>query len=165
MPELDTFQLRPIAFDHPDSSMLIDAVQQEYVRRYGGPDATPHEPAEFAPPQGHFLVGYAGGEPVACGGWRLRAARPDDPELRDGDAEIKRMYVAEGSRGLGYARRLLAALEQAAASAGARRMILESGDRQPEALELYRSSGYREMPGFGSYRDSPESRHLAKVLR
>jgi GNAT superfamily N-acetyltransferase len=164
VPELDTLTLTPVPFDHPDAAALIAAVQREYVHRYGGPDTTPHAPAEFAPPHGYFLVGYAGRVPVACGGWRLRSARPDDPALRDGDAEIKRMYVADGHRGRGHARRLLAALEAAAVAAGARRMILESGDKQPEALELYRSSGYTGMAGFGAYRGNPDSRYLSKPL-
>lgn len=162
--ELDTFTLEPVPFDHPDAVPLIEAAQGEYVRRYGGPDTTPHEPGEFAPPRGWFLVGYAAGGPVACGGWRLRSARVEDPELRAGDAEIKRMYVADGHRGHGYARRLLGALERAAVTAGARRMILETGDRQPEAIELYRSSGYTEIAGFGAYRGNPDSRYLAKSL-
>ena len=37
--------------------------------RYGGGDATPVDPVEFAPPRGHFVVGYAAREPAACGGW------------------------------------------------------------------------------------------------
>ncbi len=43
--------------------------------RYGGEDATPVDPAEFAPPLGYFTIGYVHGEPVACGGWRVRGRR------------------------------------------------------------------------------------------
>ena len=68
--------------------------------------------------------------------------RPGDPELRDGDAEIKRMYVIAAHRGRGIARAVLAELERTAAAAGRRPMVLETGDRQPEAVALYTSSGY-----------------------
>ena len=69
--------------------------------------------------------------------------------LRDGDAEIKRMYVVASHRGRGIARAVLAELERAAAAAGRRRMVLETGDRQPEAVALYTSSGYRPVDRFG----------------
>ena len=66
-------ELRPTPFDHPDSLRLIAEIQQVYVERYGGEDATVIDPREFDAPGGFFVVGYLvspGGEPVACGGWR-----------------------------------------------------------------------------------------------
>ncbi|WP_300007674.1 GNAT family N-acetyltransferase [Pseudonocardia sp.] len=156
--------LRPTAFDHPDAVRLIAEVQAVYRERYGDEDITPLDPAQFAPPLGHFTVGYAGGIAVACGGWRARGRDGADPELRDGDAEIKRMYVAAAHRGRGYARAVLAELERTAAARGRRRTILETGTRQPEAIALYRSEGYAPIPGFGAYRCEPDSRCFAKTL-
>jgi GNAT superfamily N-acetyltransferase len=156
-------ELRPVRFDHPDVASLVAAVQREYVQRYGGEDDTPTDPAEFAPPRGYFVVGYAGGSPVACGGWRARDAASGAP-LRDGDAEIKRMFVQAGHRGRGYARAVLADLERAAAAAGRRRLLLETGTRQPEAIALYTRAGYTQIPTFGLYRDSPNCRCFAKVV-
>ncbi|WP_236794359.1 GNAT family N-acetyltransferase [Amycolatopsis sp. GM8] len=150
--------LRVTPFDHPDAVKLIESVQQEYVIRYGGPDATPTDPAEFALPQGLFLVGYAEDAPVACGGWRAR----DKP--RPGDAEIKRMYVAESARGKGFARAMLGELERTARDAGHRRVVLETGLKQPEAIALYESSGYAEIPGFGYYAGETLSRFFGKDL-
>jgi GNAT superfamily N-acetyltransferase len=148
-------QIHAVAYDHPDAVALIAGVQQEYVVRYGGPDATPVEPAEFAPPLGLFLVGYLDGAPVACGGWRA---------LGDGSVELKRMYVAPAVRGRGFARALLAELELTAKRAGHHRLILETGQVQPEAIALYRSSGYTDVPRFGYYADAPLSVHLGKTL-
>lgn len=163
IPRLDgVLQLRPVAFDHPDSQRLVAEVQREYVARYGGPDATRIDPAEFAPPRGLFLVGYLDDRPVACGGWRTRDG--DEPGLADGDAEIKRMYVVPDARGRGIGRALLAELERTAAAAGRCRSVLETGLRQPEAIGLYTSCGYREIPGFGVHRCAPESRCLGKRL-
>jgi GNAT superfamily N-acetyltransferase len=156
-------ELRPTPFDHPDSLRLIAEIQQVYRERYGGMDSTELDPREFDVPGGFFVVGYADGEPVACGGWRARRAG-DAAGLCDGDAEVKRMYVAAAHRGRGYARAVLAELERAAAAAGQRRIVLETGTRQPEAIALYTSSGYAPMPAFGVYADSSESRYFAKPL-
>lgn len=149
-------------YDDPAAVKLIGEVQQEYVRRYGGPDETPVDAAEFAPPLGLFLVGYADGEPVACGGWRAHDATDD--EFLDGDAEVKRMYVHPSVRGRGFARALLAELERTAVDRGRRRIVLETGTVQPEAIALYLSSGYTPVPNFGTYRCSPNSRCFGKVL-
>jgi GNAT superfamily N-acetyltransferase len=139
-------------YDHPDAVALIAEVQQEYVVRYGEQDGTPVDPAEFAPPRGLFLVAYVDGVPAACGGWRAHET----------DVELKRMYVTPAFRGRGLARAVLAELERTAAEAGYRRVILETGQRQPEAIALYRSAGYVPVPRFGYYADSPSAVHLGK---
>lgn len=154
-------ELRTLTLDHPDVQRLVAAVQQEYVNRYGGEDSTPFEPAEFAPPRGTFLVGYLDGVAVASGGWRARAA---GPEFAEGDAELKRMYVVPEARGRGLARQVLAELERSAVAAGRRRLVLETGTRQPEAIALYLSSGYTEIPRFGVHRCAPGSRCFGKLL-
>jgi GNAT superfamily N-acetyltransferase len=147
-------QIRPEPFDGPSAQLLIEAVQQEYVVRYGGRDATPVDPGQFAAPRGLFLVAYADGEPAGCGGWRVHGP----------DAEIKRMFVVPHLRGRGLARRLLAELESSAAAAGLDRTILETGLMQPEAIGLYTSTGYALIPGFGIYAGEPDCRCFAKAL-
>jgi GNAT superfamily N-acetyltransferase len=134
---------------------LIEELQEEYVVRYGGRDDTPVDPEQFAPPTGSFLVATQDGEPVGCGGLR----RHDEQQV-----EVKRMFVRTPFRGRGLARVLLAALEDEARSLGYRRILMESGTAQPEAMALYESSGYERIPGFGYYRDSPENRCYAKDL-
>ncbi|HKS44032.1 MAG TPA: GNAT family N-acetyltransferase [Amycolatopsis sp.] len=146
--------LRVVPYDDPDARKLIAEVQQEYVVRYGEPDITPVDPAEFAPPQGLFVIGFLDEVPVACGGWRAH----------DHDAEIKRMYVVASARGNGFARGVLAELERTAAVAGHSRVVLETGTMQPEAISLYRSSGYREILAFGVYKDSADCVCFAKDL-
>jgi GNAT superfamily N-acetyltransferase len=147
--------LTPTPYDDPVATALIEAVQQVYVVRYGGRDATPVEPAEFAPPRGLFLVGRLREEPVACGGWRI---------VEPGLAELKRMYVASGFRGRGLSRILLAALEDSARNAGVTRLRLETGHRQPEAIRLYETSGYTRIDKFGVYRHDPGSSCFGKSL-
>ncbi len=149
-------------YDHPDARKLVEEVQQEYVVRYGHQDETPVDADEFTIPNGLFLLGYRDGRAVACGAWR--ACDGDDPEFRDGDAELKRMYVVPDARGLGLARRMLAELERTAAEAGRTRLVLETGLAQPEAIGLYTSSGYHEIPKFGVYSAEPESRCFARRI-
>ncbi len=156
-------EIRKTRYDHPDAVLLTEQVQQEYVRRYGGPDETAMDADHFDGGQGEFMVGYLDGVPVATGGWRGQDASPEGFE--DGDAEVKRMYVVPEARGRGFARRMLAALEAGAAAAGRRRMVLETGQEQPEAIALYASCGYTPVPKFGHYRDSPLSVCLGKALQ
>lgn len=141
-----SFEIRPEPFGGAVAQALVAAVQLEYVARYGSEDVTPVDIAEFTPPRGEFLVAYLAGAPVGCGGWR---------QHDDTVAEVKRMYVAADVRGRGLSRRILAALEASAATAGFARIILETGDRQPEAIGLYRSAGFTQIPNFGVYGDEP----------
>jgi GNAT superfamily N-acetyltransferase len=70
-------------------------------------------------------------------------------------AEIKRMWVAPDVRGLGLSRRLLAALEIEAKSAGMTRLVLDTNRSLAEAQALYRKAGYRETARYNdnSYAD------------
>jgi GNAT superfamily N-acetyltransferase len=156
--------IRSVPFGHPDAVKLNDQVQAEYHERYGdGGDATTLDPSDFEPPNGVYLIAYdANDDPVATGGWRAQDANGEGNE--DGDAELKRMYVIEQARGLGLARRMLAALEENARAAGRTRMVLETGIKQPEAIALYESSGYEPCVRFGYYRFHKESRCFAKSL-
>ncbi|UQT58020.1 GNAT family N-acetyltransferase [Streptomyces durmitorensis] len=158
-------ELRATSFDHPDAVELNDRVQLEYARRYGDEgDVTPLDPAMFTAPRGLYLIAYdENGTPLATGGWR--GHDENDEGYAHGDAEIKRMYVTPEARGLGLARRILAALEDDARAAGRTRMVLETGTKQPEAIALYTSTGYTPAPNkFGLYRFEDLSRCFAKPL-
>ncbi|MET7851351.1 GNAT family N-acetyltransferase [Streptomyces avermitilis] len=161
---IQLLQLRPVAFDHPDAVRLNDEVQLEYAERYGDDgDATPLDPTMFAPPRGLYLIAYDERDrPVATGGWRSQDESGEG--YADGDAELKRMYVIPAARGLGLARRILAALEDDARAAGRLRMVLETGAKQPEAISLYASSGYERCAKFGYYRFHELSQCFAKAL-
>ena len=102
-----------------------------------------------------FLVARLGDEPVGCG-----ALRP----YGDGRIELKRMYVRPAYRGRGLSRAILAALEDEARAEGATTVILETGDRQAEAIALYERHGYESIPKYGPYVDSPISLCYEKRL-
>ncbi|CAM4055929.1 GNAT family N-acetyltransferase [Bordetella bronchialis] len=82
----------------------------------------------------------------------------------DGSAEIKRMFVVPEARGMRLGRRLLERLEDQARARGIPLLRLETGIHQPEALGLYRASGYRDIPPFGDYLPDPLSVFMEKVL-
>lgn len=148
-----TFERLP--YDDDVVTALVAELQDEYVERYGGPDGTPVDPAEFAPPGGSFLVGRVDGEPFGCVGLRQH----DDQRV-----EVKRLFVRRSFRGGGLSRALMAASEREAVRLGYRTVILETGTAQPEAMALYESSGYEPIAGFGFYRDSPMNRCYAKAV-
>lgn len=93
------------------------------------------------PPAGLLLVATLHGAPVGCGALKLHGAEP---------AELKRMWVDESARGLGLGRRLLAELERRAAERGAPAARLETNGALTEAIALYRSAGYAEVPAFNA---------------
>jgi DNA-binding MarR family transcriptional regulator/GNAT superfamily N-acetyltransferase len=104
-------------------------------------------PDQLRPPDGLFVVATLHGEPVGCGALKLHGRRP---------AELKRMWVAPAARGLGLGRRLLRELEALAADRGVRAVRLETNRNLTEAIALYRSSGYGEIPAFN---DEPYAHH------
>lgn len=132
-------------FDGPDVRALTDAQQAEMRGLYEGEaDIGPRrDAAMFVEPDGVFLVIRDGdGAAVACGG----VARFDDER-----GELKRMYVVPEQRGRGLGRRLLVELEAEARRLGYVALVLETGDRQPEALGLYLSAGYARIPCYPPY--------------
>jgi GNAT superfamily N-acetyltransferase len=135
----------PEYFDHPDVRALADAQQAEMLELYEGEaDIGPARVAAmFVEPHGIFIVVRDDdGTAVACGG----VARFDDTR-----GELKRMYVVPAQRGRGLGRRLLVELEAEACRLGYESVVLETGDRQPEALGLYESAGYERIPCYPPY--------------
>jgi GNAT superfamily N-acetyltransferase len=148
-------EIRPTRFGAPVAQRLVALALAELVSRYGGSgDGNPIDPLEFDPPEGGFLIAWRDGEPVACAGWRTLP--PPDDETPADVAEIKRMYAVPEARGTGVATALLQALEASAREAGMRRMILETGLAQPEAIAFYRRNGYERIPDYGYYKGYPD---------
>ncbi|HSS61497.1 MAG TPA: bifunctional helix-turn-helix transcriptional regulator/GNAT family N-acetyltransferase [Candidatus Limnocylindrales bacterium] len=102
---------------------------------------------ELTPPAGALMIARLRGRRVGCGALKFHGRAP---------AELKRMWVAPEARGLGVGRRLLEELERYARSAGARVVRLETNGSLTEAIALYRSAGYREVPAFN---DEPYAHH------
>jgi GNAT superfamily N-acetyltransferase len=136
---------------HPDARFAARAYYRELAQRFdAGFDPARSLTAadsELTPPAGVLLVATLHGEPVGCGGLKLHPCAP---------AELKRMWVAPAVRGLGLGRRLLTELEARAADGGASAIRLETNGTLSEAITMYRSAGYREVPAFN---DEPYAHH------
>ncbi len=154
-------RIERVAITHPDAHLLVEAVQEEYVARYGGRDESPVDPRDFEDPLGQFFVGYLDGVPVATGAWRRSSVVALGADVT---AEVKRMYVVPPAQRRGIARRMLAHLELTAAEAGVEALVLETGTKQPEAIALYLACGYEPVPAFGYYAGAPLSRTFGRRL-
>lgn len=143
--------------DDPDIVALILALNAELAARYPEPGANHFrlDPDEVAPGRGAVMIARIDERPVGCGAVRLIA--PDT-------AEIKRMYTAPEARGRGVARGMLAALEAEARRLGASRVVLETGERQGEAIKLYEKAGYARIDLYGEYVGAPHSLCMGKSL-
>jgi putative acetyltransferase len=101
------------------------------------------------------VVAYDKDQPVACGALR---------EIKPGVMEVKRMYTLPLMRGKGFASQVLSELEKWAAELGYTRCILETGQRQPEAIALYEKNGYSRIPNYGPYAGVYNSVCFEKIL-
>ena len=153
-------EIRPSRYGAPVAQTMVAAAQAELTQRYGSGDENPIESVQFDPPEGIFLIAWVDGQPVGCGGWRtishFEGSADDGSGLTEDVAEIKRMYVAPDLRNGGVATALLAALEASARERGKHRVILETGQAQPEAIAFYAKMGYERIPNYGYYKDSPD---------
>lgn len=155
-----TFEL----VDYPDhrAAALREAMDEEMSQRYSDP-ASPEMPeavrlalvVELADIRFTVLVVDERGDAVAHAALR-----------RHGDEwEVKRVIVRGDQRGRGVGRALLDELSRLATGEGAERLILQCGDRQPEAVALYTRVGYRPIPVYEPYLSAiPNSLCFAQSL-
>ncbi len=103
----------------------------------------------------YVIVAYSGEVPVGCGAIKA---------LDETCMEVKRMYTLPGHRGKGVATRVLQSLEQWAKELSYTKCRLETGKRQPEAIELYKKNGYIIIPNYGQYMGIDNSVCFEKTL-
>lgn len=115
--------------------------------------ADPEATAMLAP-QGAFYVVQRDSAVLGCGGVK---------GTDKGYAEIKRVWIAPEARGQGLSRRLMAVLEGAARDLGITTLRLDSNSALPEAIALYRTSGWTEIARFNDdpYPDHFFEKHLS----
>jgi putative acetyltransferase len=141
--------------DSEDAVRLILALDDDLRGRYPGIPLHGLRPADVSDHRLVFLVARADGEAIGCG-----AVRELEPRI----GEVKRMFVLPVWRRQGVARRLLAALETQARKRGYVALRLETALGQPEAIDLYRSAGYINIPPFGEYIGNAASVCFEKLL-
>lgn len=150
-------EFRRESLDSAVVQRLINALNAELESIYpeDGANFFRLDPEEVSEGRGAFLVAYLNDKPMGCGAIRL-----NEPGL----AEIKRMYVDPTVRGRRVGRRIVDALEAQARLLGAKRIVLETGPRQPDAIAMYAHAGFTEIPLYGEYIGSLFSVCMAKEL-
>ena len=104
----------------------------------------------------HVVVAYVNNKAVGCGAIKEYSA----------DAvELKRMYVQPDKRGQGVASEILKALEAWAAELNYAKCVLETGKKQPEAIDLYLKNGYAVIPNYGQYENVENSVCFEKLIK
>ena len=150
-------EIRPVDPEHPDAQhCLAEYVAELNVARRAAsipPSARPPFRRRSAHPPASSSSSTCDGEAIGCGAVKHHVDSP---------AEIKRMWISPEARGLGLGRRLLKELEACALSGGARIAHIETSAVLSEALALYRSTGWVDVPKFN---DEPFADHwLEKSL-
>ena len=118
------------------------------VSRSRDPDA-----ADIVRPRGAFLLAMSDGLPIGCVG--LKGSGGDV-------GEIKRLWICPTARGFGMAKRLMHAVETVARELSVKTLRLDTNSALPEALKLYRTSGWVEIDRFNDdpYPDHFFEKHL-----
>ncbi len=126
-----------------EARYCLDEYYAELARRFKGgfevalsrdPDA-----ADMILPRGTFLVATSDGLPIGCVG--LKGSGGDL-------AEVKRLWVAPSARGLGLGKHLMESVERAARDIAIKVLRLDTNSALPEAMRLYRNSGWIEIERF-----------------
>jgi putative acetyltransferase len=103
----------------------------------------------------NVVVAFQNEQAIGCGAFRKFDANT---------VEIKRMYVKVTYRGSGVANTVLSSLEQWASEEGFTKCVLETGNRQIDAIKFYKKSGYRSIPNYGQYAQMEESNCFEKLV-
>ena len=160
MSDDESYSLVEVDWNDARAIALRDAmdveIQPRYASRAADPDATTRalavDPADIL-----LTVLAVGPNNRAVGHAALRQL--------GFELEVKRVVVLAEARGHGVAKQLMAYLENFATARGARRLILQTGDRQPDAVALYQSLDYQPIPIYPPYTDAiPFSQCFEKVL-
>ena len=147
---IDEYQM-----DSDIARLLIEELDTELMSRYATSSVHGVNTEDFIAAGGKFLVLKVDEDYAGCG-----ALRPIDSS----SVEIKRMFVRKPFRGKGLSKQMINHLESLAINFGYSQILVETGDRQPEAQSLFRSNGYFQIQPFGEYIDDPHSICFKKKL-
>jgi ribosomal protein S18 acetylase RimI-like enzyme len=141
------YRIDPTSPDHPAAAGLLERLGATLSAITGASGGASFDPRDVTVDGSLFVIARdPAGKAVGCGAYR---------PLGPGIAELKRMYAAPGTRGLGA--EILAFLERRAAADGYAEMRLETRAVNLRAVRFYERNGYRRVPNFGRYVDRPEA--------
>jgi len=144
---------------HADSSntdfrKLIELLDMDLNKRYGEQQKQ-YDKHNKVDSINDVIVIYKDGLPAACGAFKEFDAKT---------AELKRMFVVQENRRQGLARMIIGKLEELAKDRGYQYMVLETGKKQIEAINLYKYCGYNIISNYGPYIDNDNSICMKKEL-
>jgi len=141
--------------DNPDFIALVKLLDADLAIRDGA-DHSFYSQFNKIDKIKHAIVAYENSEPLGCGAIK---------EYSSAAMEVKRMYTSPGSRGMGVATTILKELETWANELGYKTCVLETGKKQPEAIELYKKNGYNIIQNYGQYKGVENSICFEKIIK
>jgi putative acetyltransferase len=144
--------------DQPEIRKLIEALNAELLSKYRPEECHHLTIGALMQSDVTFFVARRAGAAIGCGALR-RIEDAGEPV-----GEVKRMYTKREARGQGVGRLVLRAIEALARREHLARLLLETGHRQPDAVHLYRSEGFRERGPYLDYPDNGVSIFMEKRL-
>jgi putative acetyltransferase len=138
-----------------DFSKLIELLDEDLDERYGELQKgyKQHNKIDFIK---DVVVIYMNGEPVACGAFK---------EFDSNSVEIKRIFVKKENRRQGLSKIIMDKLEEVSKNKGYKYAVLETGQKQHEAVSLYKNHGYEVIPNYGPYIGDSNSICMKKHLK
>lgn len=139
---------------HADFQHLTDMLDKELSRRYPALQGK-YNAHNKVPAGSPVWIAYDNDLAVGCGCFRA---------VNNELAEIKRLFVMPGYRGLGIAAQLLDVLETKLLDEGFTNVILETGVKQTEGIKMLHERGYQTIPNYEPYTGCENSVCLGKEL-
>lgn len=140
---------------HSDFIELVSFLDAELAERDGAEHAF-YQQFNGMDSLKNCVIYYVNSQAVGCGAFKA---------FENDAVEIKRMFTLSDFRGKGIARAILSELEQWAHELGYSRAVLETGIRQPEAVGLYSSYGFKRISNFGQYKGVENSLCFEKSIK
>lgn len=135
---------------------LVKLLDQELYKRYPEVQASYDEHNQFEEAI-DVLVILVDEQPIACGAFKIM------PEQQW--VELKRIFVHPDYRRQGWSKIILQNLEEWSLKKGFSTLVLETGDRMFEAINLYKYNDYKVIPNYGPYVNMPHSICMQKKLK
>lgn len=147
--------LKRTTVDDTDFLLLIELLDQEMALRDGKQHSF-YSQFNNLDKIKNVVVYYEGKQAAGCGSFKA---------FNSHTIEIKRMFVHENFRRKGVGALILKELESWAAELNYAESILETGKKQPEAIQLYRKSGYTLIPNYEQYKNVENSLCMKKAFQ
>lgn len=151
---MKTVRLSRTTSTDPDFRILVNQLDAD-LRDRNGAMMDIYDQHNLIEKNDTVVIAYVDDEPAGCGCFKWYNAET---------VEVKRMFVRPDARGNGISKMVLNELETWARNLGYKYTVLETGEKQVEALSLYPKSGYEPIPKYGPYVDLPDSICFRKAL-